>query len=631
MTAVPIPPKLWKELSEANRIIPTGSLFDHFLQDAARADNDDYFVSFQIPQKGDKKRPTDTVPMMAKLYTYLSDPTNRDSILYELNYLTNAVIPETKKEATIEQPKPLPVITREELVKQEFPEEAAEINKVIESIPNKDQKDSLSKMANALSQSRQQSSNPLVQGLYTMSLKSLLSMAETFFKAREMTAKLATPVVLAIELTMGIISLLLLGEEALRHRGYRQNMTIRRKFYERAHVLVQQLPNVSPVDELEKGKTSDQVRQRLRYIMDATSEKSVIQTVEEFLAQFRIVDGTGLNRQPLYTVPVPLHTETMEIQADPKDKAGMQVEYMLYPVRVEEFLTEKDKTLTAVPTVPKRDTGTVFSDVEHSLYEIVAIVKNYTDERKKERDQKEEQDKMIRKEKMLKGEKITMKETNTSEAYNHFFKNLKKTVDSINQQTNSRKMVLRSDSGTLPTTIWQSLYDLFQEEPNKYYLANYFLWAARIIMQSYIKWANHEMVQPGETLSEPVIQSSVEQSNKVEQSNTDKQTQKMNNQSTTVAQPSTSTVSKPVQTTVSQQGTSTVAQPVQTSVAKPGTTPKQAEPKEAVDASTQQDQPNTVIQQENPTPESTTLSDKLEEAAAATVASIASIVAASAS
>jgi hypothetical protein len=502
MTAVPIPPKLWADLTA-----PNSPLVMHFLRDSVRADYDDYFQAYRFSEKGPPtKRSTDTVPMMSKLYDFLAKPENTSSLLGQLNVSLPERTPTTQ---TVVPPDNTDVVLSDKVGVDPLKNQQSDkeiLKKITDGYNNNPE--FKEKLELKLEELKKKEENPMIRVMYSMSLQTLLNMANTFFKAREMVARLATPVVLAIEMTLGIISLLLIGEEALRHQGYRQRMGAQRKFYERASVLVQQLPNVSPVDELEGSvqKTSSEetslskkVGDRLRYIMDATSEKSVVQSVEEFLAQFRIVDGTGLDRQPLYTVPVPLHQEHMEFRAKPEDEVGMKIEYMLYPVRVQEFLTQKDKSFTAVPTVPLRKTGSVFSDVEHSLYEIIAVVKEYTDSMESEKKTEAENKKKEEEQQRLSGKPVSNEKekkeiVDIGQSYETFFNKLRKIAQSIGSE---KSMTLRDGPNTLPTNIWQSLHDLFQEEPNKYYLANYFLWAARIIMQSYISWANHELTQEG--------------------------------------------------------------------------------------------------------------------------------------
>jgi hypothetical protein len=41
-------------------------------------------------------------------------------------------------------------------------------------------------------------------------------------------------------------------------------------------------------------------------------------------------------------------------------------------------------------------------------------------------------------------------------------------------------------------TIWGTLYNLFQDNPKENYLAEIFLWLAKKIMQTYIRWAFYD-------------------------------------------------------------------------------------------------------------------------------------------
>lgn len=462
---------------------------DKFLDDIFHAETTGFFVPKRLAALPETEVPN----FLLKMAEFLSIDNNLDNLLNEIVWWNSLESKAPKSDMTINASTNLKLQENPDL--SGFSEEE-KWQKSLQS-----QIDKASK------------SDTFVQKMYTQSLTTLSSLAPTLFKVGQGAAILATPVVFAIELTLGVISLLLYGEEAFRKKLYKQDVAIARKFYERVSVIAQELPDVQPIDELEKGiKTTNQeegenkeikaenltvekAKKRLQYILNATSEKSVMQSVEEFFAQFRIADGVSINRMPLYSVPVPLLQKHMAFGAEGEE--DLRVEYMLYPLRVEEFLKGNDKSFHVVPTVPVRKTGSFFSDVEHSLNQIIAIVETYS---KTQQTDRENRNKQVNKEEAEAPNNTEKKDTDTKKeeldigkGYSQYFNDLKKIVNEM--QGTNYSMTIKDNKETVPTTLWSALNDLFQEEQKKYYLANYFLWAAKHIIQSYIKWAKHELEQ----------------------------------------------------------------------------------------------------------------------------------------
>jgi hypothetical protein len=235
---------------------------------------------------------------------------------------------------------------------------------------NEDESRSLQKLQESWQRSIQNEKNPYVKQWYEFSLKTLLQFAPYLYQMRRTGTQLATPIVASIEFTLGLLSMLLVGAEALRDKRYRQNVRLRRQFYENMHVLVETLPTISPLNDLETDV--DSMKQRLRETLEINLDNSVVQHVETFFDHFKIVDGTSFSGRPHYVVPIPMTTETLEVEN--KDDIDLRIESMLYPIRVDEFL-ESQKI--ALPHVSIRKQLSPMTDTETLLKETIAILDEF--------------------------------------------------------------------------------------------------------------------------------------------------------------------------------------------------------------------------------------------------------------
>lgn len=217
------------------------------------------------------------------------------------------------------------------------------------------------------------------------------------------TVIVSAPIVATIELILGIISVLLVMVEAFLTNRHNENVTLHRQLYEKAELLVEKLPDVYPIDELETGNEPDAIKERLRYLFSFTSKKTTFQEVEETFAMFKISKGEGMDGNNVDDVPLPALTETVELglddtdgntgnkgntgsntnstgnkgSTDKKDKVGVLVDFIVFPIKVKEFIKSEGLPFQASMVVrKKRDNQHSFLfQVEHLLNETTAILK----------------------------------------------------------------------------------------------------------------------------------------------------------------------------------------------------------------------------------------------------------------
>jgi len=362
----------------------------------------------------------------------------------------------------------------------------------IKNIPNnsgiKNKQTNTQRLPNQLNQLNQL--NPIINDMYSSSLKTLMKIGS---KMGEGLTIASTPVIIAIETILAVLSLLLLGEEAVRKSWDRRNVKLYRRFYERMNILIEKIPDITPIDSLEienketnkknesqdKNETKEQkkVKTRVRSLLNMTSNKGTVETVENFLSQFQLVDGESMSRQPMYNQTKPKIKESVKVQQGNDVESDMEFQYLMFPLRVEEFLRGSNVGWEAIPAVSKRKVDSSFSDVETALYETMAVARN------------------IGKIHSSNNTKNKNEDTDVSQSLYKFFNMINPKLEEMKKLDYNYKLTLHEKGIKKPNTIWDSLYDLFEEEPNKYYLATYFLWAARNIIQNYIKWSNSEITK----------------------------------------------------------------------------------------------------------------------------------------
>lgn len=385
--------------------------------------------------------------------------------------------------------------------------EREDVIRAIQDLPQ-NQQDMLMNMHNSLAQLHLNESSPFVQNMYSNSMKTLLKLGPLLLQVGEGVAKASTPLVIAIESVLATISLLLLGQEAVRKSWDKRNVSLYRRFYERMHILVQKLPTISPIDTLEtRGTKADtetvtegepnKIRSRLRSLLNLTSNQSTVESVENFFAQFQLVDGESISRQPLYNDFKPKKKESVRLQQGEDVDPEVEVEYLMFPIKVEEFLRGSKVGWNAVPTVTNRKTDSAFADIETSLYESIAVARKISDivSKKSEKNPTGSSNENTATAMATTTTTPVTDDKNKLNPLQKFLNLINPKMDEMNKMENNYKITLKEKGvqDAKPNTIWDALYHLFEEEPNKYYLATYFLWAARIILQNYIKWANYEL------------------------------------------------------------------------------------------------------------------------------------------
>jgi len=323
------------------------------------------------------------------------------------------------------------------------------------------------------------------------------------------------PLVAAVELVITIASVILIVLEAWLRDDYKEDVALHRELLNKVVVLVEKLPEVQPIDDLEMGEEQDpnnqqpnerNVRKRLEYFLAIGSNQYPIEEVEEDFASYHIANGSG----SLFDFPKMMSKQTISYGPDEEEKKDLIIEYMLYPLRTQEYLMNATETpYTARMNVINPPKRSFVNDIEHLLYQTLAIMNQMSVEREENKKKKEAQE--AEKKNQLQNQlqnqsnaqSNTESATSTTEEDKNNSANNTSSVEEIGDYlTEIRQLVTNMrntntkivEQFTLPNGKkevsrdgWNTLLDLYDADPNRHPFTWYFLSASKYLLKKYLE------------------------------------------------------------------------------------------------------------------------------------------------
>ena len=330
------------------------------------------------------------------------------------------------------------------------------------------------------------------------------------------TAIVTGPIVAIVELILGIISILLVMVEAFLTNRHNENVSMHRQLYAKAQLLVEKLPDVYPIDSLETGNTEDAMKQRLRYLFSFTSKKTTFQEVEETFSKFKISKGEGMDGNNIDDAPIPAFTETVELGLDDPnavkkvgdntpDKVGMLIDFIVYPIRVKEFMKGEGVPFQADMVVrKKKDSAHSFIyQVEHLLNETTAILKRMTPLDNNVTGTVEQQQKNAANANAANANananatNPVISATNTNAAiatnksptFSEYIKEMQKAATDVKDARRvfvENMLLTDKGSNNEDNMHFENLLDLFQEDTEQNFLSRHFIQLSKYILKTYL-------------------------------------------------------------------------------------------------------------------------------------------------
>lgn len=317
------------------------------------------------------------------------------------------------------------------------------------------------------------------------------------------------PIVAAVELVITIASVILIVLEAWIKDDYKEDVALHRELLNKVVVLVEKLPDISPIDDLEMGEEQDpieqkplekNIRKRLEYFLSIGSNQYPIEEVEEDFASYHIANGSG----SVFDFPKMMSKQTISYGSDKEEKKDLIIEYMLYPLRTQEYLMNATETpYTARMNVINPPKRSFVNDIEHLLYQTLAIMNQMSVEREQKKKKKEAQEAEKKNQNQSNAqpnaESVTnateevinnpTNKTSSVEAMGDYLTEIRQLVTNM-RNTNTKiveKFSLPNGKENVNRDGWHTLLDLYDADPNRYPFTWYFLSASKYLLKKYLE------------------------------------------------------------------------------------------------------------------------------------------------
>ena len=317
------------------------------------------------------------------------------------------------------------------------------------------------------------------------------------------TLPVVAPIVAVIELILTICSILLVTVEAVQTDRYNQNMHLNRNLIHKVTILVEKLPELKPIDELETGQNKDpaSLKRRIRYLLSFASNESAVEEVEEFMGQFRITDGQAMSRSSVPDIPAMMAKYNVNYKgADPvkpgkKDHLDLIIDYLVYPIRVEELIFKNSEQPFKIKTrVTNNENKSFVYEIEHLLNETTAILTRITDEHKGVQLNPDVPTWQRDKRSFVKKAPVDDDHSSTFDKNKEYFDDM---IKALSRARKSRKVFV--ENFTIPgdpkfqDNMWSSLIRMYEADPRENYLAWTFISMAKYILKNYLRLLNVEV------------------------------------------------------------------------------------------------------------------------------------------